>query len=342
MKATGSALSKSVAALLSTMIIVAIASGDGRAGGPELYPRQSGDRWGYIDLRSNEFFLEPQYQQACPFSGNLAAVRIEGKWGFIDHAGRMALPPAYEAVAPVKGFSYIRKDEDMCGDFTGNVAAVMVGGLWGLIDDRGEFLLKPTYVGVGYGIYSGARSAPEGQKVMAWYFHATKKYDWFLRTAEIVAPVKNGKLVGVMKVKEEFAAVSERFFPGGLQKKEREGKWGYINLENEMVVEAVYDDAADFAEGLARIRKGDRWGFIDNTGRSVVEPTLEDARDFANGLARVKSGGRWGFVGKDGKFAIKPAFDYCWDFSGDKAKVRLNDGSTYYIDRSGKTISEQE
>lgn len=85
---------------------------------------------------------------------------------------------------------------------------------------------------------------------------------------------------------------------------------------------------------------GGKWSFRDSQGKPITTEEFEDAWDFKDGFARVEQNGKWGFIDMKGNFAIKPQYGYCWDFSGDKAKVRLEDGSTQYIDRSGKPVME--
>lgn len=83
-----------------------------------------------------------------------------------------------------------------------------------------------------------------------------------------------------------------------------------------------------------------KWSFRDLQGKLITNEEFDDAWDFKDGYARVSQSGKWGFIDVKGNIAIKPQYGYCWDFSGDKAKVRLEDGSTQYIDRSGKPVME--
>jgi tetratricopeptide (TPR) repeat protein len=83
-----------------------------------------------------------------------------------------------------------------------------------------------------------------------------------------------------------------------------------------------------------------KWSYRNPKGDILTAEEFEDAWDFNDGLARVKQNGKWGYLDLNGKLLIKPMYDYCWDFSGGKAKVRLEDGSTLYIDRTGKRIDE--
>lgn len=55
--------------------------------------KQNG-KWGFVD-NSGNMQIEPQYEDAKPFSNGLAAVKIDGLWGYIDSNGVIAIKPAF-------------------------------------------------------------------------------------------------------------------------------------------------------------------------------------------------------------------------------------------------------
>ena len=70
------------------------------------------------------------FDDALPFSGGLAAVKVNGVWGYIDTNGESAIDPAFEEA----------------GSFTGNLAAVKRDGVWCVIDKSGS--VKREFPGV--------------------------------------------------------------------------------------------------------------------------------------------------------------------------------------------------
>lgn len=56
------------------------------------FPIRENDKWGYMDKDGN-VVINPQFDDAGPFSEGLAAVRIgnddSGQYGYIDKAGKM-------------------------------------------------------------------------------------------------------------------------------------------------------------------------------------------------------------------------------------------------------------
>jgi len=53
-----------------------------------------GDKWGFIDNNGN-LTIEPQFEDARPFSNGFAAVKVDEKWGYIDSSGKMAIAPTF-------------------------------------------------------------------------------------------------------------------------------------------------------------------------------------------------------------------------------------------------------
>ena len=61
-------------------------------------------------------------------------------------------------------------------------------------------------------------------------------------------------------------------------KESKEGKWGFINTDGEVVITYQYDIPADFQGGLAKVRVGNyktgTSGYIDKTGKWIWQSGL--------------------------------------------------------------------
>ncbi len=77
--------------------------------------------------------INPQFEGAGPFSDGLAAVRIGGKWGYIDQTGRYVINPQF----------------DDAESFSDGLAVVRIGddttGKWGYIDQTGRIVINPQF-----------------------------------------------------------------------------------------------------------------------------------------------------------------------------------------------------
>jgi hypothetical protein len=86
-------------------------------------------KFGYMD-KSGKFLIAPTFDDAFPFANGLARVKTGGKYGFIDKTGKMAVEPKFLGAH----------------EFKEGAAAVAVGqNKWGFIDSKGNFLLEPKY-----------------------------------------------------------------------------------------------------------------------------------------------------------------------------------------------------
>jgi hypothetical protein len=81
-------------------------------------------RWGFIN--SKGIVVSPQFDNVYNFSEGLASVLVDDKWGFINRAGEMVIPPQF----------------DDCADgFSEGLASVRVGYKWGAIDLTGNLVI---------------------------------------------------------------------------------------------------------------------------------------------------------------------------------------------------------
>ncbi len=97
-------------------------SRDIRWGEHLLVMANSEGKYGFADLEQGIFVIAPRYDSVLPFSEGLAAVMVEGRWGYINIQERMVIPPRYDEVYP----------------FFGELASVRQGERWFFINKQGE------------------------------------------------------------------------------------------------------------------------------------------------------------------------------------------------------------
>ena len=76
----------------------------------------------------------------------------------------------------------------------------------------------------------------------------------------------------------------------------RNGKWGCIDTNGDLVIPCYYDDYLVFIEGLAIVKKDGDTVFIDPTGDVRHVGQWDDAQYFSEGFAAVEINGKWGFI----------------------------------------------
>lgn len=69
---------------------------------------------------------------------------------------------------------------------------------------------------------------------------------------------------------------SEVYINNNLFSQKENDKWGFVDKNENIVVEAKYDKVTEFNEyGFAAVKKDGKWGSIDIQGNEVIEPTYE-------------------------------------------------------------------
>ncbi|MDR2773838.1 MAG: WG repeat-containing protein [Tannerella sp.] len=92
-----------------------------------LTPKEKKGKWGYVAQDGTEV-IAFKYEQALAFSEGLAAVKLKGKWSFIDENGNV-LTAKYDAA----------------GSFSEGLAAVFENGKVGFIDSEGNVAIPLKY-----------------------------------------------------------------------------------------------------------------------------------------------------------------------------------------------------
>jgi hypothetical protein len=275
------------------------------------------------------------YESIGPFSEGLAPVKLQGKWGFIDTAGKVVIPAQYDAVT----------------GFRAGLAGFESLGRWGLMDQSGQpidsftrrfFQVRPFSEGL----------APVQERPWSLWEYVDKEgrtvipalYEDALPFSEGLAPVlKDGKwrYIGP-DGSEAFATDFYRVYPFtseglALVRPARNGKYGYIERDGKLSIAANYDEAKPFADGLAAVRTLDKWGYIDPSGKWSIQPTYDYASSFSDGVAAVLTDGGYGFITNQGKQALPNSFKWASPFSDERALVLAN-GMWSYIDALGNRL----
>lgn len=265
-----------------------------------------GGRWGWID-RAGRVVIPPRFDRAEDFSEGLAAVQEQQVFGYVDRTGRLVLVPEQERAGTLH-----RR-------FSSGLALVRRGSAFGFIDRDGREIIPPRFVGAddfseGYALACSTSGCGfidrAGHGVIPDEFMAS-------------SPVRGGVACVTIAMAMSHQRVA-LYLPGR----------GRLPGE--------FEGCGRAAEGLIAVRVDGRWSYLDTAGRGVIPPSLEWAGDFSGGLAPASDGsGRCGYVDRSGAFAIAPRFETCHPFSDGLARVVLpGDGGgptgVAFIDRAGE------
>jgi len=275
----------------------------------------------------------PSYDSIGQFSGGLAPVKSQGKWGFIDTGGNMIIPAVYDAVT----------------SFSENLAGFESLGKWGCMDKIGTPVIEPRFFSIQH--FSEGLAPVQRRASSLWEYvdrtgqtAISAQYDAALPFSQGFAPVlRDGKWRYIRADgSEAFTTEFYRVYPFGseglaLVRPEMNGKYGYIAMDGTLKIPAVFNEGRPFSGGIAAVRVSDKWGYIDTSGKTIIEPAYDYASSCSEGAMPFVENGRFGFLNCTGGRLIEPSFESALPFLNGRALVRVN-GTWTYIDTSGKIL----
>ncbi|NGQ94220.1 hypothetical protein G3578_03405 [Brevibacillus sp. SYP-B805] len=293
------------------------------------------EQYGFIDT-NGKVVIKAIYEEVSGFNEGLAAVKKNGKWGYIDKTGKEVVSPQYDAVALKfsEGFAQVQKNKK-----------------WGYVDQFGKEAIPLRYEDTnsfGEGLAHVKKNHKVGYIDQTGKEVITPQYEDGHVFKDGLAPVKkNGKWGFIDKTGKEvitFQYEDAYSFKEGLAPVKKNGKWGFINTKGIEVVKPKYSEVHHFSEGFASVRVGNKMGFIDKKGTEVIRlqyvaNNLDDSVfDFSEGLAGVVKLNRngdevFGYIDKSGKEVLGFDTPEFWGtpFRGGFAVVSDAGQRSYYI-----------
>lgn len=241
--------------------------------------------WGYI--RDNgTTAIGFQYDEALPFEGDYAVVReagggyvLIGKDGYRYTVDKIGLDQvtAYVGgkIAGAKdgkygifnnSFQALKQEhyEDVCLNDNGMVF-VKQDGKWALLDSSLEKITDPVFTDI-------ARNS-RGQAFSGDYALAADEKGFYVID-------KSGKAC----FNARFPMV-KGLEGGNFAASDASGKWGFVNIAGEYVLEPQYEDAFSFSNSLAAVKIDEKWGYINGYGDLIIEAQYSAAYPFFSGKA---------------------------------------------------------
>lgn len=114
--------------------------------------------------------------------------------------------------------------------------------------------------------------------------------------------------------------------------------WGYVDENDNWVIEPKFDNAWDFSdEEVGLIMNDYMFGYIKPNGEILIEPSFPDASKFFFGHAIVKEeDGKFGVIDTKGNWVINPQTDSCsinyiGDMDDDEIHDFVEDNKTFSL-----------
>ena len=281
-----------------------------------------------------DFWLKVIYSDFFLF---LIPIENEDKWGFCNQEKELIINCLFDYALP----------------FSSGLSAVLIQDKWGYINKKGEFELQPTFKHAG-SFNDGIAKVVVDTNLWGYI---NKKGEYVIKPYSVDGEDKQNELNdGLVRV---FDTEHKKF--------------GFKNLNNELVIDYLHDKITSFSEGIAilgseyqpkgyidkngrilklvdleyaypfsnnrgLIKKNGKYGFIDINGNIVIDAVYEDSKSFSDGLAAVCKNGRWGYIDINGNTKIQNTYLSAERFSEERAFV-LKKSGWGFIDKEGNEYS---
>jgi hypothetical protein len=127
-------------------------------------------------------------------------------------------------------------------------------------------------------------------------------------------------------------------FSNGLLAVEIDDKWGYVNKKGEVVIQALYDNAAAFHDNKAVVLINDKMQLIDTDGKNLLSKSYDRLyRDVLSNTIIYNSDDKWGLMNEKGEIITDALYDFFGLFSDGLALIGVGD-KYGFMDTSGKMI----
>ena len=247
------------------------------------YPNDLKNYWGCIN-RSGEIIIKLENYDLGEYSDGLFNYynHVRG-WGYLDNKNEIVIEPKYSAAEPFsEGIGCVKKRYSKYDKNTPKNTCFFINSTDEILFERGFYRLDSFYKGYApFEIYTEVGN-----------FNCCGLMD------------KNGNFI----IKPQYTNIGKKFNQGciAVEKKiltgrfegEYELKWGFVGINNNIVIPFKYDQAGYFNNGRSPVRNDEKskYGYINMEGKLVIDYIFESGYPFKNDLAQVKIGGQKGYI----------------------------------------------
>jgi hypothetical protein len=172
--------------------------------------------------------IEPQFDVAWSFYEGLAAIKKDGRWGFIDKTGAIVIQPEFDGVK----------------NFSDGMAAIKQKGKWGYINKNGEVTIQPKY----YDAYNFRENIARVERY-------DNDEDYYIN--------KNGNETPIIPIKHKSKKLTPRTESNSaIFQSSKNNKFGFVDKNKNWVIPAQFVAVKEFSDSMACVNQNGKWGFI--------------------------------------------------------------------------------
>ncbi|WP_235846933.1 WG repeat-containing protein [Neobacillus soli] len=237
-----------------------------------------GTKWGYIDEKG-KFILPSIYEHAADFQDNdLAIVGLKDHTGVINADGYLIVEPKYNTI----------------NSFSEGRAIVNDAQGFKVIDESGKEITAKAYSYIGD--FKEGRALIADTEVNSQYL-----YGYLNKRGKEVIPLSY--------------EIASDFNQGKAVVKSKYGQYTLIDLTGKVLKSFPYPFVGNYGEGLLAFQKSKdgKFGYIDEQGNMVIEPQFSGAQSFIDGRAIINLSeddkDHFGLIDRKGQFVIKANYN---------------------------------
>ena len=288
--------------------------------------------WQIFDVKKQKI-LPSVYDEILPFMDSLAPVRLQKKWGFVNHNGELVIKCKYQKVSHFyngnayikndKGYDVINKKEKKVAfldaeNIKENNYKIIIAEknkLWGIANHNGTWIVAPKYLQIeSFNNFNLAIAHLEHQKLVLLHSLGHHIHEHHF---EEIKPFVNG--LALVKYGE---------------------KWGYIDTLGVYKLHPNYQEAWPFEKGKAFVKIDNQYFVINLKGEKLSEAlNLEHVKKASNEFIEVENKSHYLFYNQLGAEEIsinKDDWELIASFENEKAILYHKWKHEYqFIDKQG-------
>lgn len=212
-----------------------------------------------------ETLVENKFDDVKEIANNNLVFIKNKKYGIMGIDSEIKVNPQYEEISYLFSDYYIAKNN----------------GKYGVIDISGEKRLDFNYTSLSYIKEAGIILAETDGDINTEILDNKFK----LRLQGIISEIDTDKGYIRIRVNDKYKYYNFKFeekkssevlTTNNLFLSKKDGKYGYINKDGNVVVDYIYEDATEQNKnGFVSVKKDGKWGALDKDGKEVVETKYE-------------------------------------------------------------------
>ena len=201
-------------------------------------------------------------EQILQYSSKKGVIFVkDSKYGVMNVDAEVIVPAEYENIKEAKDNIFIAKKD----------------GKYGIVDTDKNEKVEFKYTNITYNNVADIYLAEDEN-----YNTNILDNQFNTKLTGILSEIDTDKGYMKLKIGDEYKYYNFKFeektnkdvLSNTLFLSKKDGKYGFVNSKNEVIVDYIYDDATEQNEyGYAAVKKDGKWGSIDINGKVVIEPT---------------------------------------------------------------------